>query len=112
MKKLLLLTITLAACSKSDNRAVVMVQAQASKAKCVSATLGNTEVAKCDVPGKDKVVPFIAVYDTNLTQPFQVYPLEQPAKEASPATPPAAPGAGSGANVPTPDAGVGSGSAN
>lgn len=93
------------ACGKTEtNRAVVMVQAQAAKATCVSATLGNTEVAKCDVPGKDKVVPFIAVYDTNLAQPFQVYPLEQQKQEQAP--PAAPPGAGSGANAPTPDAGA------
>jgi hypothetical protein len=98
MKKLLFI-VALAACGNESNRAVVMVQAQVPKAKCVSTILGNLEIAKCDVPGKDKVVPFIAIYGTELSQTFQVYPLEQEKKpEAPPApTPPVAP---------TPDAGT------
>lgn len=100
MKKLLVSLIMFTACGDSQNRAVVMVQSQAPKATCISTKLGTLEIAKCDVPGKDKVTPFLAVYDTALTQAFQVYPLEQEKKEAPAPTPP--PGEGSGAAAPAP----------
>lgn len=57
----------------------------------MSTRLGTLEVAKCDVPGKDKVVPYLVVYDTTLAQAFQAYPLEKEAPVAAP------PYAGSGA---------------
>lgn len=88
------------------NRAEIMVQAQAKDAACTlyaptgPKAASAPDVVYCDVPGKDKVVPFIAVYGRELKQPFQAFPLEaqpqQPATQAPQPTPPAAP---------TPDAG-------
>ena len=112
MKKLLLI-LAIASCGREPNRAAIMVQAQAAKAQCVTAKLGTTEVAKCQVPAKDKFVPFISVYDTTLAQPFQVYPLEQQEKKDAPTPPPAPPapapsGEGSGAAAPPAETGSGS----
>lgn len=98
---------TLAACKIGGdaNRAEVMVKAQVPTAKCTVTKLGKTDVALCDIAGKDKIVQYIAVYGDN---GFKVYPLvdEKPAEgqgqgshASPPATPPAPP-------VPAPDAGV------
>lgn len=102
MKKILLLTLTLVACGNNEpNLARVMVQAQAPKASCATARLKGSDIAVCEIPGKDKVTNWLAVYDKSLAQPFQAYPLDPQPKAT---TPP--PGEGSGANALTPDAGV------
>lgn len=111
MKKLILLPVFLLACgSKDANLAEVMVKAQAAKATCKSANIDGTDVTICKIPGKDKVVPFIAVYGS-YTQPFQAYPLEAEKKEAPPAAaPPPAPPPAPPAATTTP-VGEGSGAA-
>lgn len=106
MKKLLPLFLV-AACGKDPNLAKVMVQAQAPKATCKTASLGGADIAVCEIPGKEKVTNWLAVYSKSLAQPFQAYPLDPQPKQDTPApTPPPPPGEGSGANAPTPDAGT------
>lgn len=106
MKKLTLLLLTLTACKigADANKAEVMVKAQAPKASCKTGRLGTTDVALCEVPGKDKIVSFITLYGD---KGFKVYNLDEvpPMIEGqgsgAQATPPPAPPA-----APTVDAGV------
>lgn len=104
MKKLLLLPLVLTACSlvkgSEANRAEIMVKAQVPKATCLVAKIKATDIAICDVPEKDKIVSFLAVYGEN---GFKAVPLSP--EEKAPQTPVAPP-----APVATPDAGVGSAS--
>lgn len=104
MKKLLPLFLLIGCKIDRPNLAEVMVKAQQPQATCRSARIG-ADVAICDIPGKDKIVQFIAVYGKD---GFKAYPLtdDKPAQTPPPATPPApsaAPdaGSGSGANAPT-----------
>lgn len=91
MLKLLVLLLPLVACSKSEpNLAEVMVKAQQPKATCKVAKAGSLDVAVCDIPGKDKIVQFVAVYGKDVT--FKAWPLADEAPKAP--------------VQPTPDAGV------
>ncbi len=76
MKKLTLLLLTLTACKigSEANKAEVMVKAQAPKATCETGRLGTTDIALCDVPGKDKIVSFITLYGD---KGFKVYNLDE-----------------------------------
>lgn len=106
MKKLLPLFLLFGCKMEKPNLAEVMVKAQQPQATCRSARIG-ADVAICDIPGKDKIVQFIAVYGKD---GFKAYPLtDDKQTQAQPTPPPAAQptppapeaGSGSGANAPT-----------
>lgn len=87
------------ACSKDPNGAEFMVTSQEPKASCSTAVLRGLDVAVCDIPGKDKVVQFVAVFQKGKIpfQPFRVVDATEAA---------AAQKAQADAKAGTPDAGV------
>jgi hypothetical protein len=105
MKKLIPLFF-LVACKidRQPNLAEVMVKAQQPLANCRTAKIG-ADVAICDIPTKDKMVQFLAVYGKD---GFEAFPLKASTPQApvapsqpTPPTPPAPSGEGSGSNAPT-----------